>query len=134
MYLTRYPRCGVDVDHDSQTLNLTTTLCPDPCDCDSCDLPTAQCEIPALGAGLWDVVVNDHPAFRLPISYEREIPPPRCASYAAEELCGPVGSTAGSGEASHENGATCPRPQTPPSGVISPPADDGRPEPPPNRI
>jgi len=71
------------------TLRLTTTMCPDPCDCETCVTPRASCAVPALEAGLWDVVVNDAPAFRLPVFPDSGFvpPPPACVSYAEPDVC-----------------------------------------------
>lgn len=81
--------CGARADPATRTLHLTTSLCEDPCDCDSCVTPTADCEVPPLEAGMWSVVVNGAPAFQLPVFEDSGVvpPPPACASYAAPDPC-----------------------------------------------
>ncbi|MDQ3036825.1 MAG: hypothetical protein M3Y87_30810 [Myxococcota bacterium] len=82
--------CAVTVDRATQTLSLTTTLCPDPCDCSACVTPTGACEVPALERGAWRVVVNGAPAFELPVFEDSGLvaPPPACATYAEVDECG----------------------------------------------
>lgn len=46
-------------------LRITTTMCPDPCDCDACFAAVASCEIPPLAPGRWHVAVNGAPAYEL---------------------------------------------------------------------
>jgi hypothetical protein len=89
--------CAVSVDAATQTLSLTTTLCPDPCDCDACRTPRGTCAVPALEEGLWSVVVNDFPAFQLPVSEDGGFvpPPPACATYAQVDRCEPAFPFAG---------------------------------------
>lgn len=72
-----------------QTLELETTLCPDPCDCDACVQPEVRCEVPPLAAGAWNVVVNGAPAFTLPVFADAGFapPPPACATFADEDHC-----------------------------------------------
>ncbi|WP_157068561.1 hypothetical protein [Sandaracinus amylolyticus] len=78
----------VDVTRDSQTLRLVTALCPDPCDCDACNTPIAQCEIPALPPGEWLVEVNGAPAMRLPVvDEELPLPPGGCIDFAEDDAC-----------------------------------------------
>lgn len=94
-------QCRVEsagIELGEPTLRLRTGLCPDPCLCAACNQPQATCEVPPLDAGVWNVVVNDAPAFRLPVSdgvFER--PPPTCVAYAEEDVCrrgdGPVDGT-----------------------------------------
>jgi len=75
---------------EGSTIRLTTTLCPDPCDCDGCNTPTAMCPIPALSDGLYEVVVNGAPAFQLPVAVGDPgllPPPPMCVRYAGEDGC-----------------------------------------------
>lgn len=83
--------CAVSVDAATQTLSLTTTLCPDPCDCDACVTPTGTCSVPALGEGLWQVIVGGAPAFQLPVIADAGFapPPPGCATYAEPDRCAP---------------------------------------------
>jgi hypothetical protein len=71
------------------TLRLTTTLCPDPCDCEACVTPRGSCAVPALEPGLYDVVVNEAPAFQLPVFPDSGFvpPPPACVSYAQPDEC-----------------------------------------------
>jgi hypothetical protein len=71
------------------TLRLTTTLCPDPCDCSVCRTPEARCAVPALHEGAWNVVVNGAPAFTLPVFADSGLvpPPPACATYAEPDVC-----------------------------------------------
>lgn len=82
--------CAVAVDAPSKTLSLTTTLCPDPCDCDGCVTPTGACDVPALEQGDWRVVVNGAPAFELPVFEDSGLvpPPAACATYAEPPSCG----------------------------------------------
>jgi hypothetical protein len=89
--------CAVAIDASTQTLSLTTTLCPDPCDCDACVLPTGACSVPPLEEGLWRVVMNGAAAFELPVFGDggRTPPPPACASYADVDRCEPAFPFAG---------------------------------------
>ncbi len=84
--------CAVTVDAATRTLSLSTTLCPDPCDCDACVTPTGTCAVPPLEEGLWRVVVNDFTAFELPVAEDGGLvpPPPACASYAEVDSCTPA--------------------------------------------
>lgn len=86
--------CRVAVDRAGRTLAIDTTLCPDPCDCDACNVPTGACEVPALDEGEWTVVANGAPAFVLPIHPDSGFapPPPACARYAEvdDTRCGPT--------------------------------------------
>lgn len=81
--------CRAEPDFATQTLRLTTTLCPDPCDCDACNIPTALCEVPALPEGDWDVVVNGSHAFTLPVLFDSGLVPlpPACATFASPDFC-----------------------------------------------
>lgn len=81
--------CGARVDPTTQTLHLDTALCQDLCDCDACFPANAECAVPALEPGLWNVVVNGAPAFELPVFEDSGLvpPPPACASYAAPDPC-----------------------------------------------
>ncbi|MBW2461589.1 MAG: hypothetical protein JRH11_08070 [Deltaproteobacteria bacterium] len=82
-------QCAAETDAASQTLYLTTALCPDPCDCDSCNTPQGRCDVPPLAEGTWNVVVNDAPAFQLPVYPDSGLvaPPPGCATYAEPDAC-----------------------------------------------
>lgn len=84
--------CAVSVDTATHTLSLTTTLCPDPCDCDACITPTGTCSIPPLEEALWRVDVNGFTAFELPVAGDGGLvpPPPACASYADVDRCEPA--------------------------------------------
>lgn len=86
--------CAVEVDASAGTIGLTTTLCPDPCDCDGCNPIEGSCRVPPLGRGTWNVTVNGAPAFELPVAPPLPglAPPPACVSYAAEDPCGLVGA------------------------------------------
>lgn len=82
--------CAVAVDPASRSLRLTTTLCPDPCDCATCNTPVAACEIPALAAGTWRVEVNGETAFE--VRAEEDAPgaiaePPACIELADDDAC-----------------------------------------------
>jgi hypothetical protein len=79
--------CRVEVRGD--TVHLTTTLCPDPCDCDGCVLPEVDCAIPALREGVYEVVVNGAPAFSFPVAADSGIvpSPPICDRFAQEDEC-----------------------------------------------
>lgn len=83
--------CRVEVTsvEGAPTLRLTTTLCPDPCDCTACVTPRASCAVPALTEGAWNVVVNGAPAFTLPVFADSGLvpPPPACATYAEIDAC-----------------------------------------------
>lgn len=82
--------CEVAIDEASQTVRVTTTLCPDPCDCDACIPVEASCAVPALAPGDWNVVVNEAPAFTLSaaIAAPGLTPaPPLCATYARVDDC-----------------------------------------------
>jgi len=80
--------CVVEADDASRTLRITTTMCPDPCDCDTCVLPTLRCEVPPLRRGDWTVVANGAEAFTLPVSNEEPArSPPACATFAQEDSC-----------------------------------------------
>lgn len=83
--------CRVEVTsvEGTPTLRLTTTLCPDPCDCSICRTPEASCAVPALSEGAWSVVVNGAPAFTLPVFADSGLvpPPPACATYAEPDGC-----------------------------------------------
>lgn len=57
--------CAVAVSSARRLVHVTTTLCPDVCDCDECLLPQVACEVPPLTAGDWTVEVNGAPAFRV---------------------------------------------------------------------
>lgn len=85
--------CRVAVDRGARTLSISTTLCPDPCDCVACNAPRGTCEVPALDEGDWLVVANDAPAFVLPVHVDSGFapPPPACARYAEPDDtgCGP---------------------------------------------
>lgn len=83
--------CSVAVDRGAQTLRLTTGLCPDPCDCDACITPVAECAVPALPAGEWRVEVNGDDAFFLPVDFEDSLipPSPACVTYAEPDSCEP---------------------------------------------
>lgn len=79
---------------DEQRVVLTTTMCPDPCDCDTCIMPRVSCDIPALSEGNWTVEVNDVDAFRLDV--QRRAPgfvewPDRCVAFAEGDMCSPGG-------------------------------------------
>lgn len=82
--------CAVAVDAASRTIDLATSMCPDPCDCDSCRPVTATCDVPGLSEGDWTVRANGAPAFTLPV---RPIapgllpPPPTCVTYAQVDEC-----------------------------------------------
>ena len=79
--------CTVDAVPRSNTILLTSGLCPDPCDCDGCGPPPeALCDVPALPAGNWDVVVNGVPAFTLPVRRLDE-GAPWCATFADADAC-----------------------------------------------
>lgn len=83
--------CRVEVTSidGAPTLRLTTTLCPDPCDCAVCRTPETRCAVPALSEGAWNVVVNGAPAFTLPVFADSGLvpPPPACATYAEADVC-----------------------------------------------
>lgn len=81
--------CRAEVDAASQTLRLTTALCPDTADCEVCEAPRASCAVPALREGSWNVVVNGAPAFALPVFADSGFapPPPACATYAQPDRC-----------------------------------------------
>lgn len=81
--------CTVGVDAGAHTLDLTTTLCPDPCDCDACVTPTVSCEVPALAEGDWTVNVNGSAALSLPVFYDSGFapPPPACVDFAEPSSC-----------------------------------------------
>lgn len=82
--------CAVEVDRATQTLRLTTTMCPDPCDCAQCLPAYARCEVPALAEGAWNVVVNQAPAFSLQALVPAPglvAPPPLCATHAGVDDC-----------------------------------------------
>lgn len=85
--------CVVEVDEAARTLRLTTTLCPDPCDCDACVIPRGTCEVPPLRAlGEWTVETNGTAAFTIgvvEVSDPTFAPaPPGCATYAEIDECG----------------------------------------------
>lgn len=82
-------RAEVTTVDGAPTLWLETTLCPDPCDCDACNVPVAHCAVPALAEGLWSVVVNGAPAFALPVFADSGLipPPPGCATFAEPDTC-----------------------------------------------
>ncbi|UJR84602.1 hypothetical protein [Sandaracinus amylolyticus] len=77
----------VDVTRDSRTVRLVTTLCPDPCDCDACNTPIAQCEIPGLPAGEWLVEVNGAPAMVLPVASPHHTNGRTCVDFAEDDEC-----------------------------------------------
>jgi hypothetical protein len=81
--------CAVSVDSGARTLELTTTLCPDPCDCSMCVTPTVSCEVPALDEGDWRVNVNGAAALTLPVYYDTGVvpPPPACVHFAEPSAC-----------------------------------------------
>lgn len=82
--------CGVSVDTAGRTVRVTTTLCPDPCDCATCNTPLAQCELPALAAGTWTLEVNGGAAMTLPVVRDEPgliPPPPACVDFAAADGC-----------------------------------------------
>lgn len=82
-------RAEVTSVEGAPTLRLTTTLCPDPCDCSVCRTPEARCAVPPLSEGTWNVVVNGAPAFTLPVFADSGLvpPPPACATYAEPDAC-----------------------------------------------
>lgn len=90
-----FDACGCCVQSECRaelrgdTLHLTTTLCPDPCDCDRCVLPEVDCAIPPLAEGVYEVVVNGAPAFSLPVIADSGLvpPPPACQRFAQEDMC-----------------------------------------------
>ncbi len=101
--------CAVEVDEAARVLRLTTTLCPDPCDCDACVIPRGTCDVPPLRAlGEWTVETNGTAAFTVgvvEVSDPTFAPaPPGCATYAAIDGCGgaPPDFTTGP-----ERGAVC---------------------------
>ena len=78
--------CVVDVEERTRTLRLTTTLCPDPCDCDTCAPPVITCSLPPLATGEWTVINNGAEAFDLVAA----VPPPglprdACTTFAAPD-------------------------------------------------
>ena len=82
--------CAVDVDPAARTLRLTTTLCPDPCDCAVCATPTGSCRVPALEPGTWTLEANGEPAMRLEARAPEPgfvPPPPTCVDYAQVDEC-----------------------------------------------
>lgn len=82
--------CDVRVSPASRSIELTTTLCPDPCDCDTCEAPTVECELPPLPPGEWRVSINGAPAFELPfVEGSIEATSPLCLTRAAEDACAP---------------------------------------------
>lgn len=82
--------CVTSVDEAARTIAIDTTLCPDTCDCDTCNPARGSCRVPALAEGTWTVVANGVPAFELPVLADSALvpPPPACASYAAPDPCG----------------------------------------------
>lgn len=103
--------CAVAVDPETRTIALTTTLCPDPCDCDACVTPEARCEVPPLPRGLWRVDVDGAPAFELPVEEDSGLvaPPPACATYAEVDPCGRASGSISAERWSGE--ASCARPR-----------------------
>jgi len=81
--------CAVAVDVAAQVLRVTTTLCADRCDCDSCNAPTAECIVPPLRAGFWRVDVNGSAALTLPVMEDSGFvaPPPACVHFAEPSSC-----------------------------------------------
>ncbi len=71
-------------------LRVSTRICPDPCDCDGCFPAQAQCEVPSLGPGTYEVVVNGSPSFALEAQVSAPglvPPPPGCATFAEPDRC-----------------------------------------------
>ncbi len=86
--------CAVRVDTRNARVELTTTMCPDPCDCDRCEFPTVGCDVPALSVGDWTAVVNGEDAFRFTTDVPRPgfaPPPPWCIGFSQPDACG-IGS------------------------------------------
>ena len=82
--------CDVRVDPASLRIELTTTLCPDPCDCDTCEAPTVECALPPLPPGEWRVSINGAPAFEVPfVEGSIEATPPLCVTRAVQDECRP---------------------------------------------
>lgn len=86
--------CEVSVNAAERTLSLATHLCPDPCDCDACNVPRGTCSVPPLplgSVGEWTVEVNGTAAFVIGVtdSLDPDVaPPPGCATYAEIDDCG----------------------------------------------
>ncbi len=83
--------CAVaGIDPRARILSLTTTLCPDPCDCAECAPAGGTCAVPGLPvAGDWEVHVNGEAAVILPVR-DRAGGPPNpsgCATFALGDAC-----------------------------------------------
>ncbi len=82
--------CAVEADDATRTLRLGTTLCPDPCDCDTCVVPTVTCSVPGLRRGSWRVIANGSDAFTLRVGGAVEpAAAGACATFADENDCEP---------------------------------------------
>lgn len=82
--------CSVEADDATRTLRLGTTLCPDPCDCDACVVPTVTCSVPGLRRGSWRVIANGSDAFTLSVG--GAVDPTAagaCATFADANDCEP---------------------------------------------
>ncbi|MGE0787454.1 MAG: hypothetical protein AB7S26_17405 [Sandaracinaceae bacterium] len=83
--------CSVDLTSTlgAPTLNIVTTLCPDPCDCIACNDALAECDVPPLPEGTYPVVVNGSTAFYLTAAQDGGLvpPPPGCSTFAEPDLC-----------------------------------------------
>jgi hypothetical protein len=85
--------CFARVDEATRTISLSTHLCPDTCDCDTCDTPRGSCSVPALSElGPWTVEVLGTRAFTIDVLDGSDPvpvpPPPGCVTYAELDECG----------------------------------------------
>ena len=84
--------CVASVDAASRRILFTTALCPDTCDCDTCETVEGRCTIPPLPfAGEWQAWMNGAPAVRIPVRQAGapgEPNPPGCSTFAEPSSCG----------------------------------------------
>ena len=84
--------CAAVVDIDAGRIDLTTTRCPDICECvPDTPGPRTTCSIPALPPGNWQIHVNEQPAFTLPVYVDLDFAPASaaCFRFGEEDRCEP---------------------------------------------